>query len=151
MNRKELKYNYKKWRSTKTKNTKKIASDDDLPLEKWLVCYRNPASRKHPEGSVFVRQFYAAGYYEAYDTVLSYAEKMNMEMIWFREKHSCEPFLNCDVPRLESFCTYCNRKFNDPDPVPCRHNDCNAEFCSRECMENHLAIRHKDQDKTRHI
>ncbi|MFL6474038.1 MAG: hypothetical protein ACJ701_03370 [Nitrososphaera sp.] len=132
-----------KWCSTISKNPKNIASDDDLPLEKWLVCYRNPASKKRPEGSVFIRQFYAAGYYEAYDTVLTYAEKMNMEMMWFREKHSCEPFLNRDVPKLESLCTYCNRKFNDAELVPCSHYACKAEFCSRECMANHLAMRHK--------
>ena len=35
---------------------KNIASDDDLPVEKWLVSYRNPASKKHPGGSVFIRQ-----------------------------------------------------------------------------------------------
>jgi hypothetical protein len=117
-----------------------------LPLEKWLVCYRNPASNKHPGGSVFIRQFYAPGYYEAYDTVLTYAENMNMEVVWFREKHSCEPFRNWDIPELESLCTYCNKKFNDLEPMPCKHEHCNAEFCSRECMENHLALRHKSRD-----
>jgi hypothetical protein len=92
---------------------------------------------------VFIRQFYAPGYYEAYDIVLTYAENMNMEVVWFREKHSCQPFLNWDIPELESLCTYCNKKFNDLEPVPCRHERCNAEFCSKECMANHLALRHK--------
>jgi hypothetical protein len=122
-----------------------------VPLEKWLVSYRNPASKKHPGGSVFIRQFYAAGFYEAYDTVLTYAENMNMEVMWFREKRSCEPFLNYDVPELESLCTYCNKKFNDLEPMPCSHGACKAEFCSRQCMENHLALRHKVKEKSAHI
>lgn len=135
-----------------TSNPKKsIASDDDIPLEKWLVCYRNPASKRHPGGSVFIRQFYAAGFYEAYDTVLTYAENMNMEVMWFREKRSCEPFLNYDIPELESLCTYCNKKFNDLEPMPCAHEDCMAEFCSRQCMENHLSLRHKVRRKSLHI
>ena len=75
-------------------NRKNIASDDDMPVEKWLVSCRNPASKKHLDASVFIRQFYAADYYEAYDTVLTYAENMNMEVIWFREKRSCESLLN---------------------------------------------------------
>jgi hypothetical protein len=119
-----------------------------VPLEKWLVSYRNPASKKHPGGSVFIRQFYAAGFYEAYDTVLTYAETMNIEVMWFREKRSCEPFLNCDVPELESLCTYCNKKFNDLEPVPCSDEGCKAEFCSRECMANHIALRHKVRDNS---
>ena len=130
---------------------KSIASDDDIPLEKWLVCYRNPASKRHPGGSVFIRQFYAAGFYEAYDTVLTYAENMNMEVMWFREKRSCEPFLNYDIPELESLCTYCNKKFNDLEPMPCAHEGCMAEFCSRQCMESHLSLRHKVKGKSVHI
>jgi hypothetical protein len=132
-------------------NRKNIASDDDVPAEKWLVAYRNPESNKHPGGSVFIRQFYAAGYYEAYDTVLTYAENMNMEVMWFREKRSCESLLNCDFPELESLCTYCNKKFNDPEPVPCRHEGCKAEFCSRECMADHIAMRHKVRNKSAYV
>ena len=126
---------------------KKVASDGDMPVEKWLVAYRNPASKKHPGGSVFIRQFFAPGFYEAYDTVLTFAEKMNLEVVWFREKRSCEPFLNCDFPELESLCTYCNNKFNHIEPVPCRDEGCKAEFCSRKCLEDHLAMRHKIKNK----
>ena len=125
------------------KDPKGVASSEDLPTEKWLVAYRNPVSRKHPEGSVFMRQFYAAGYYEAFDTVLTHAEKMNLEVLWFREKRSCEPFLNRDFAELEATCTYCNKKFNHSEPVPCRHIGCNSEFCSRECMTEHIVMRHK--------
>ena len=132
-------------------NRKQLASDDDVPAEKWLVAYRNSESKKHPGGSVFIRQFYAAGYYEAYDTVLTYAENMNMEVMWFREKRSCESLLNCDFPELESLCTYCNKKFNDLEPVPCRNEGCKAEFCSRECMEDHIAMRHKVRNKSAYV
>jgi hypothetical protein len=127
---------------------KKVASDDEVPIEKWLVAYRNPVSKKHPGGSVFIRQFYAPGFYEAYDTVLTHAENMNLEVLWFREKHSCEPFLNCGFPDLESLCTYCNKKFNHLEPVPCIHEGCKAEFCSRKCMADHLAMRHKVKGKS---
>ena len=136
---------------TEEGNRKNIASDDDVPVEKWLVAYRNSESKKHPGGSVFIRQFYAAGYYEAYDTVLTYAENMNMEVMWFREKRSCESLLNCDFPELESLCTYCNKKFNDLEAVPCRHEGCKAEFCSRECMEDHIAMRHKVRNKSAYV
>ncbi len=126
----------------KQANRKKIASDDEIPAEKWLVAYRNPDSKKHPDGSIFMRQFYAPGYYEAYDIVLTYAEKMNLEVLWFREKRSCEQFLNRDFLELESVCTYCNKKFNHVEPIPCIDNGCSAEFCSRECMIDHHRLRH---------
>ena len=121
---------------------KRIASEDEIPAEKWLVAYRNPASRKNPEGSTFLRQFYAPGYYEAYDLVLTHAEKANLEILWFKEKRLCEQFLNHDFPELESLCTYCNKTFNYTEPVPCIHDTCNAEFCSKECMIDHCRLRH---------
>jgi len=126
------------------KGRKGIASGDEIPPEKWLVAYRNPTSKKRPGGSVFMRQFYAPGYYEAYDTVLTHAEKMNLEVLWFREKRSCESFLNRDFPELEAICTYCNKKFGHTEPVPCSQEGCIAEFCSRGCMAEHRAMRHKN-------
>jgi len=120
-----------------------VADDDEIPAEKWLVAYRNPHSKKHPGGSVFMRQFYAPGYYEAYDMVLIHAEKMNLEVLWFREKRSCEPFLNRNFPELESKCTYCNKKFNHSEPVPCVQDGCNLEFCSKGCMLEHCKLRHR--------
>jgi hypothetical protein len=41
-----------KYHEKVTGNRKSIASDNDVPLEKWLVCYRNPASKKYPDGSI---------------------------------------------------------------------------------------------------
>jgi hypothetical protein len=138
-------------RTEEDNNRKNIASDDDVPIEKWLVAFRNPESKKHPGGSIFIRQFYAAGYYEAYDTVLTYAENTSTEVMWFREKRSCESLLNCDFAELESLCRYCNKKFNDLEPVPCRHEGCKAEFCSRECMADHIAMRHKVRNKSANV
>jgi len=106
------------------------------------VAYRDPSSKKHPGGSVFMRQFYAPGYYEAYDMVLTQAEKMNLEVLWFREKRSCEPFINRDFQELELLCTYCNKKFSYAKAVPCIHQSCRAEFCSKGCMVDHCRLRH---------
>ncbi len=118
------------------KGNKKTESDSDLPAEKWLVAFRNPSSRKGPDGSTMVRQFFAPGYYEAYDIVLSHAEKMKLEVLWFREKRNCGPYMNRNYPALEGKCTWCNRKFNE-EAVPCSHEPCEYEFCSRECMQEH--------------
>jgi hypothetical protein len=115
---------------------------DDIPFEKWLAAFRNPSSFKGPEGSAFVRQFYAQGYYEAYDTVLTYAEKMNVELLWFREKRNCGQYLNSNYPALESICTYCNKKYGY-EPIPCIREDCVMEFCSKDCMDEHVHLRHR--------
>ena len=40
--------------------------DEVLLPEKWLVAFKNPNSKKNPSTSIFVRQFYAPGFYEAY-------------------------------------------------------------------------------------
>jgi hypothetical protein len=121
---------------------KKEAEEGDLPAEKWLVAFRNPSSAKGPEGSTFVRQFFAAGYYEAYDAVLTHAERMNLEVLWFREKRNCGPYMNRDYPGLEARCAYCNKKFGH-EPVPCADSKCELEFCSRQCMDEHAALKHK--------
>ena len=81
------------------RQSRRVAAEDELALEKWLVAFRNPSSKRHPDGSVFVRQFYAPGYYEAYDTVMTHAEKTRLEILWFREKRSCEPFFEPQLSR----------------------------------------------------
>ena len=121
---------------------KKVAEDGDLPAEKWLVAFRNPASKTRPEGSTFVREFYASGYYEAYDAVLTHAEKMNLEVLWFREKRNCGQYMNRNYPGLESRCIYCNKKFLH-EPVPCASDTCESQFCSRSCMSEHAALKHR--------
>jgi hypothetical protein len=124
------------------RQSKKVAAGDELVPEKWLVAFRNPNSRRRPDDSVFVRQFFAPGYYEAYDTVMTHAERMRLEVLWFREKRSCEPFLNQSFAELESICTYCNKKFNHREPIPCSAAECTGEFCSRECIAAHSKIKH---------
>jgi hypothetical protein len=99
---------------------------------------------KNTEQATFVRQFYAPGFYEAYDIVATYAEKSNVNILWFKEKQNCsDNYINNNYPALESFCTYCNHKFNHIDPIPCIDDDCYAEFCSKECTMDHYKMKHK--------
>lgn len=121
-----------------TRGKKTVINDGDVPLpEKWLVRFRNP------QGLFFVRQFHAPGFFEAYDTVMTYAEKLTLEILWFKEKRNCGlEYLSRNFPQLESFCTYCNKKFNHADPIQCVDIDCNLEFCSRQCALNHQNLRH---------
>ena len=120
-----------------------LNEDDVLPTERWLVRFRNRGSNVSPIGSAFVRQFCAPGFYEAYDTIMTYAERSNLDVLWFKEKRRCgHEYANRNFLELESFCTYCNKKFNHIDPLPCADEDCTAEFCSRTCAENHDAMRH---------
>ncbi len=121
-----------------------VEEDEILLSEKWLVAFIDHNSKKNIRPFVFVRQFYAPGYYEAYDTVMTYAEKSQISILWFKQKHNCGyPYLNRNYPMLESFCIYCNKKFNHIDPIPCINENCHAEFCSKICMEDHYKIRHK--------
>ena len=124
---------------------KKYAVNEDelLPYEKWLVSFKRSDSVKNPRQTIFVRQFYAPGFYEAYDIVATYAEKSNVDILWFKEKQNCtDNYLNSNYPALESFCTYCNHKFNHIDPIPCIDDDCNAEFCSKKCTMDHYKMKH---------
>ena len=131
-------------KARKIREKKTVLNEDDiLPSEKWLVRFRNHNSSWSQHGSVFVRQFRAPGFYEAYDTVMTYAEKSNLDILWFKEKRNCgDEYVNSNFLELESFCTYCNKKFNHLEPLPCINENCTAEFCSKECAENHYAMRH---------
>ena len=69
--------------------------DDILPFEKWLAAFRNGSSSEILEEHEFLRQFHATGFYEAYDIVASYAEKSQVEILWFLEKRECgHPYVN---------------------------------------------------------
>jgi hypothetical protein len=129
----------------KIQEKKPIASEDEILLsEKWLVAFQNPNSKKNTKSSISVRQFYAPGFYEAYDIVATYAEKLRVTILWFKEKRNCGyNYINNNYPQLESFCTYCNNKFNHIEPIPCIKEDCLAGFCSSECMLDHYKMRHK--------
>lgn len=128
----------------KIQEKSEVSEDDIVLAEKWLVAFKNPNSKKNPQPSTFIRQFYAPGFYEAYDIVATYAEKLKLNILWFKEKRICGyTYINNNYPQLESFCTYCNNKFNHIDPIPCTKVDCIAEFCSKGCMVDHYKIRHK--------
>ena len=132
-----------------TKKKIKIKSDnklkkDVLPSEKWLVSFKNHNYTRSVIPRVIIRQFYAQGYFEAYDIIRTYAEKLALEIIWFKEKRNCSHlFISKKFPQLESICVYCNRIFNELDPIPCLQEDCIHIFCSRKCLESHIILRHR--------
>ncbi|MGA8106442.1 MAG: hypothetical protein WB815_07280, partial [Nitrososphaeraceae archaeon] len=93
--------------------------DDILPYEKWLAAFRNGSNSEILEEHEFLRQFHATGFYEAYDIVASFAEKSQVEILWFLEKRECgHPYVNSNYPELESLCTYCNGFFSYRDSIP---------------------------------
>ena len=107
-----------------TKKRKKIKSDNKpekevIPSEKWLVSFKNHNNTKGVIPRLIIRQFYAEGYYEAYDIIRTYSEKLALEIMWFKEKRNCSNlFISKKFPLLESICVYCNRIFNDLEPIP---------------------------------
>jgi hypothetical protein len=112
-----------------------------IPYEKWIVSFSD--SRKN-NIKISYREFFAQGFYEAYDIVMTFAEKQNVDVRWFKEKRNCGGSIsNYKITKLESFCTYCNRKFNHVDPMPCNHANCYSIFCSRECLDDHLMLLHR--------
>lgn len=114
--------------------------DNTIPYEKWIVSF---ADSRKSKIKISFREFFAQGFYEAYDIVMTYAEKQNLDVSWFKEKRNCgNVFSQFDITKLESFCTYCNRKFNHQDPVPCHDDECNSVFCSRNCMSDHIRLLH---------
>lgn len=124
----------------KGKIVSSVDEDNTIPYEKWVVSF---ADTRKSKIRISFREFFAQGFYEAYDTVMTYAEKQNLDVRWFKEKRNCgNIFSQFEITKLESFCTYCNRKFNDQDPVPCHHDDCNSMFCSRNCMSDHIMLLH---------
>ncbi len=118
-------------------SNKAIKNDEDMILtEKWIVSFRR-------KGKSFIRQFRAEGYYEAYDAVLTHAEKHKLDVLWFKEKRNCDSrYMNYNYSELETICTYCGAIFNETEPLPCYDENCNAQFCSKSCLEKHCELRH---------
>lgn len=117
-----------------------------IPSEKWLVSFKNNNNRSSVNPRVLIRQFYAQGYYEAYDIIRTYAEKLALEIIWFKEKRNCSNyFISKKFPQLESICVYCNRIFNEMEPIPCLQENCKHIFCSMNCLDNHIRLIHRDK------
>jgi hypothetical protein len=133
-----------------TKKNLKKKSDNKyekeiIPLEKWLASFKNNNNRERINPRVLIRQFYAQGYFEAYDIIRTYSEKLGLEIIWFKEKRNCSHyFISKKFPELESICVYCNRIFNESEPIPCVQENCLHIFCSLNCLENHIRLIHKD-------
>ena len=114
-----------------------------IPSEKWLVSFKNNNNTNSVNPRVLIRQFYAQGYYEAYDIIRTYAEKLALEIIWFKEKRNCSYyFISKKFPQLESICVYCNRIFNEMEPIPCLQENCKHIFCSMNCLDNHIRLIH---------
>ena len=113
------------------------AGEEDPLEEKWLAAFRRQS------GDAFIRQFYALGFYEAYDKVVSHAERLKLGVLWFKEKRACGPMSTDSFPMLESVCTYCNKQFNHQEPIPCGAARCHAEMCSKVCYSDHQQLKHR--------
>lgn len=111
---------------------------DEFPNELWVVCFIR-------DGRRIYRQFYARGYYNAYDRVLRYAEKRRLSILWFKEKRYCYDIRH-DYEQLEEFCVYCNAIFDETFAIECE--DCNAILCSKDCYHAHKRFRHKVMNLT---
>jgi len=120
--------------------TKKLEKEI-ISSEKWLVSFKH--YNKNKTRQPIIRQFYAQGYFEAYDIVRTISEKLDLEIIWFKEKRNCSDlFINKTFPILESICVYCNRIFNSNEPIPCIQEKCIHIFCSLDCRNNHYRLKH---------
>ena len=122
-------------------NPRKEAGAEDLPNEKWLVAFRDKRGTEATK-NIFIRQFFAPGFYEAYDIIFSHAERLKLEVVWFKEKRACGSLAAGNFQTLETACTYCNKKFNYQEAIPCIAESCSAEFCSRSCLDDHRKLRH---------
>lgn len=124
----------------KNTSTKKLEKEI-IPSEKWLVSFKNHNNKSMTQ--TIIRQFYAQGYFEAYDIVRTFSEKFDLEIIWFKEKRNCSSlFINKTFPILESICIYCNKIFNGNEPIPCIQEKCIHIFCSLDCRNNHYRLKH---------
>lgn len=106
--------------------------------EKWIVSF---ISRDNLN-KICYRQFYAAGFYEAYDTIMSFVEKTDYKILWYNEKRKCgKYFTDNEVLFLESICTFCNKRFCNTEPIKCNFassSNCKSEFCSFKCKQDHF-------------
>ena len=120
----------------------------DAPIEeKWIVAYIRSDALKN----IIYRQFYAAGFYEAYDRVMTFTEKTGYRILWYKEKRKCGLyFARKEIPFLEFVCTFCNNEFNDIEPIKCgfeNKNICISEFCSLNCKQEHFYYVHIKRDR----
>lgn len=116
--------------------------------EKWIVSFIKMDNLK----KIYYRQFFAAGFYEAYDRVMTFVEKTNYKILWYKEKRKCGAhFTNKEIPYLEFVCTFCNNEFNNIEPIRCNFengNQCKSEFCSLHCRHEHFYLLHIKRKKS---
>lgn len=112
----------------------------EFPIEPWIVCFVKDRKK-------IIRKFWAAGYYNAFDKVLNYAEKRGLDILWFKEMIYCsERKIALDgVEELETFCIYCNSMFRESNAIIC--DICKSVICSKECCNAHKIFKHKDYPK----
>lgn len=112
--------------------------------EYWVLAFVKPKRKRY----FSYRQFLAKGYYEAFDIVMTFAEKTSNEILWFKEKRNCGgEFQGKVIPDLEHVCTFCNKEYNNNEPIKCNFNAnssllCRSEFCSLKCKEEHFYFKH---------
>ena len=115
--------------------------NNEIPYSKWIVALR---IYKNHKPTIILRQFYAKDFYEAFDIVSTFSEKTHLPIVWYKEKTECDgTIINKSISMLESICVYCNRMFNEIEPIPCKVKECSSTFCSRDCLTNHLQFKHK--------
>jgi len=127
-----------------------LSDDHDLiPSVKWLVAFRNRNPDGHI-GKILIREFLCGGFYEAFDRIQSYAEKTDIEVLWFKEKRACDGSLTNSIQlQLGYFCTYCNIEHNAEDSIPCEELYCNSNLCSKKCYEDHVEFKHRNSGTLR--
>ncbi len=113
--------------------------------EKWVIAFLKPNVKK-----IHYRQFFATGFYEAFDIVMTFSERTNCQILWYKEKRKCDMYFNVQIiPFLESICTFCNSKFNNIEPIKCNFEKnvfkCKSEFCSIKCKQDHFYYMHVNQ------
>jgi hypothetical protein len=118
-------------------------SDGEPIAEYWVVAFFKSDSKNR----TYYRQFTAVGFYEAFDIVMTFSEKTSCQILWYKEKRKCDSkFTALGIPLLENICTFCNKKFNNIEPIKCNYeknnSNCRSEFCSLECKQDHFYFKH---------
>jgi hypothetical protein len=118
-------------------------SDGEPIAEYWVMAFFKSDSKNR----TYYRQFSAAGFYEAFDIVMTFSEKTSCQILWYKEKRKCDSkFTALGIPLLENICTFCNKEFNNIEPIKCNYeknnSNCSSEFCSLECKQDHFYFKH---------
>jgi hypothetical protein len=118
-------------------------ADGEPIAEYWVMAFFKSNSENRP----YYRQFTAAGFYEAFDIVMTFSEKTSCQILWYKEKRKCDSkFTALGIPLFENICTFCNKEFNNIEPIKSSYeknnSSCSSEFCSLECKQDHFYFKH---------